>query len=80
MSVMFRFAAVLGLSLVVAGLEPALVAQQTSPASRFWAQWRGPHASGVSRTATRTRSCGTGICASAPTKATWTFRGCGRLG
>ena len=52
MTVVFRVAAVLGLSLVVAGLEPAVVAQQTSPASRYWAQWRGPHASGVSRTAT----------------------------
>ena len=51
MKVLSRVSVVLGLSLVVAGLEPAVVAQQTSPASRFWAQWRGPHATGVSRTA-----------------------------
>ncbi len=52
MSVVFRLAAVLGLSLVGAGLEPGVIAQQTSPAGRYWAQWRGPHATGVSRTAT----------------------------
>ena len=31
-------------------LTPTLIAQGSDPA-RFWAQWRGPHASGVSTTA-----------------------------
>jgi hypothetical protein len=47
-SVMFVLAA-----LTLAGIDqrPAAPAAQPSPGQRFWPQWRGPHASGISRTA-----------------------------
>jgi outer membrane protein assembly factor BamB len=51
MTVPTRAAAVLCLSMA-AGLAPALVAQQPPSADRYWGQWRGPRAAGVSRTAT----------------------------
>jgi outer membrane protein assembly factor BamB len=52
MIVLSRVAAVLGLSLLAAGLGSVALAQQQPAANRYWAQWRGPHATGVSRTAT----------------------------
>jgi len=50
MTGLYRLGAVVGLSLLFAGLAPSAIAQQP-PASRFWGQWRGPDATGVSRTA-----------------------------
>jgi outer membrane protein assembly factor BamB len=51
MSVWFRIAAALSLSVLAAGFGPSATAQQPA-GNRYWGQWRGPHATGVSRTAT----------------------------
>ena len=42
---------VLVLAIAIAALVAPVTSQPGATASRFWPQWRGPHASGVSRTA-----------------------------
>lgn len=51
MRVSLGVAATLAAAVLLSPIVPALQAEQAA-ADRFWGQWRGPHATGVSKTAT----------------------------